>query len=553
MGEVSPFFVWFKSTVSISRRLKMGSTDATPVGLISLIFLVILGSNLIGGQTFSSNSSKPGTYVRDVNNVSQPMIRSDDTVRLDPLENFKKYKGGYDIKNKHYWSSAIFTGVYGYVIGVIWLLSGIAYGGFLLATAFCCKTRRYGHLKKRLPCHKQCWPVLLAIFFTTLAITASGLVLGGNAKFRSRAKNAADIIIDTANDAWKTMYNTTGVMKDMKENLGVSKQRAAARASTFLTTTSAKLDAEAADIQRRARKNRHLIDKGLKIVYIVTTVTISLNLAALIALSVCGTLRLRRPLYVLIVVCWILTVLCWLFFGLYFFLENFSTDSCAALENFQQNPYNNSLSSILPCDQLLSAKAVLFDVSRGIYRLVNEVNANLSTMQGVPYTVCNPFSAPPEYQYQPDKCPANTIGIGEIPQVLKVLTCSSFDNGTCANGQFISPNYYRTVEAYSTSIQSLLNVYPEMENLVQCKAVKDAFSEILLYHCKPLKRYVRMVWASMVFLSLVMVFLVLIWTMLAQHEQEHHSLDGSVKPRLPSVAKELETGTKDSSEHTVSV
>ncbi|KAI5583007.1 hypothetical protein BDE02_07G123500 [Populus trichocarpa] len=502
----------------------MGSTDATQL-VVSLIFLVILGSNLIAAQTFSSNSSKPGTYVRDVNNGSQPMIRSDDTVRLDPLENFKKYKGGYDIKNKHYWSSTIFTGVYGYVVGVIWLLGGIAYGGFLLATAFCCKTRR----------------------------TASGLVLGGNAKFHSRAKNVVDIIIDTANDAWKTMYNTTGVMKDMKENLGVSKQRAAAQTSTFLTTTSAKLDAEAADIQRRARKNRHLIDKGLKIVYIVTTVTISLNLAALIALSVCGTLRLRRPLYILIVVCWILTVLCWLFFGLYFFLENFSTDSCAALKNFQQNPYNNSLSSILPCDQLLSAKAVLFDVSRGIYRLVNQVNANLSTMQGVPYTVCNPFSAPPEYQYQPDKCPANTIRIGEIPQVLKVFTCSSFDNGTCANGQFISPNYYRTVEAYSTSIQSLLNVYPQMENLVQCKAVKDAFSEILLYHCKPLKRYVRMVWASMVFLSLVMVFLVLIWTMLAQHEQEHHSLDGSVKPRLPSVAEELETGTKDSTEHTVSV
>ncbi|KAJ6289468.1 hypothetical protein OIU76_025311 [Salix suchowensis] len=496
----------------------MGSTDATKM-VVSLIFLVILGSNLIAGQPFSSNSSEPGTYVLDVNNVSQPMIQSDDTARLDPLENFKKYRGGYDIKNKHYWSSTIFTGVYGYVIGVIWLLGGIAYGGFLLATAFCCKTRR----------------------------TASGLVLGGNAKFHSRAKTAVDIIIDTANDAWKTMYNTTGAMKDMKENLGVSNLRGAARASTFLTTTSEKLDAEASDIQRQARKNRRLIEKGLKIVYIVTTVTISLNLAALIALSVCGALRLRRPLYTLIVACWILTVLCWLFVGLYFFLENFSRDSCGALKNFQQNPYSNSLSSILPCDQLLSAKSVLFNVSQGIYKLVNQVNANLSTIQGVPYTVCNPFSAPPEYQYQPDKCPANTIRISEIPQVLKVLTCSSFDNGTCANG-FISPNYYRTVEAFSTSIQGLLNVYPEMENLVECQTVKDAFSEILLYHCKPLKRYVRMVWASMVFLSLVMVFLVLIWTLLAQLEQEHHSLEGSVKPHLSSVAEELETG----SEHTVS-
>lgn len=530
--------------------LEMGSTHATLL-VVSLIFLVILGSNLIAGQTFSSNSSEPGTNVLAVNNGSQTVMQPDDTVRVDPLKDFKKYRGGYDIKNKHYWSSTMFTGVHGYVIGVIWLLGGIAYGGFLLATVFCCKNRRNEKLKKRSPCHKQCclWPILLAIFFTIIAITASGLVLGGNAKFHSRAKTVVDIIIDTANNATKTMYNTTGAMKDMKESLGASNQSTAVQASSFLTSTSDQLDVEAADIQRQARKNRRLIDKGLKIVYIVTTVTISLNLAALIALSVCGTLRLRRPLNILIAVCWILTVLCWIFFGLYFFLQNFSRDSCTALESFQQNPYNNSLSSILPCDQLLSAKPVLFDVSQGIYSLVNQVNANLSTIQGLPYTVCNPFSAPPEYQFQPDKCPSNAIRIGDIPQVLKVFTCSSFDNGTCASGQFISPNDYTTVEAYTRSIQSLLNVYPEMENLVECQTVKDAFSEILLYHCKPLKRYIRMVWTSLVFLSLVMVFLVLIWAKLAQHEQEHHSLDGSVKPHS-SVAKEPETGTKDTSNHT---
>ncbi|WVY91916.1 hypothetical protein V8G54_037430 [Vigna mungo] len=44
----------------------------------------------------------------------------------------------------------------------------------------------------------------------------------------------------------------------------------------------------------------------------------------------------------------------------------------AALDNFQENPYNNSLSSLLPCDELLSAKSVLSDVSAGIYDLVNK-------------------------------------------------------------------------------------------------------------------------------------------------------------------------------------
>jgi len=52
----------------------------------------------------------------------------------------------------------------------------------------------------------------------------------------------------------------------------------------------------------------------------------------------------------------------------------FSSDACTALDNFQENPYNNSLSSILPCQELLKAKPVLSEFSAGIYNLVNEVN-----------------------------------------------------------------------------------------------------------------------------------------------------------------------------------
>jgi len=49
------------------------------------------------------------------------------------------------------------------------------------------------------------------------------------------------------------------------------------------------------------------------------------------------------------------------------------------------------------------------------------VNANISAMQATSDMnlahVCNPFSAPPNYLYQPENCPANTIRIGDIPKV----------------------------------------------------------------------------------------------------------------------------------------
>lgn len=503
----------------------MVSPGATQLATVVLIFLVVvLDSNLIAGQTLASDSSDPGTELLGTNNVSEAIRQSDDTVRVDPLKSFKKYRGGFNITNKHYWSSTIFTGIYGYAIAVVWLLCGIAYGGFLLVTILCCESRRNGKKKQKSHCTKQCylWHILLAILFSILAITASGLVLGGNGRFHSRAKAVVDIIIDTADDATDTIYKTTGAMKDMRDYIGRSDFQISGQTSDFLKSTSESLNEEADEIQRQARKNRRLIDKGLKIVYIVTTVTISFTLVAALALSASGILRLRRALNFLIALCWILTVLCWLFFGLYLFIENFSKDTCTALESFQENPYNNSLSSILPCKQLHSAKLALSDVGKGVYNLVNQVNENLTALQS-PVYLCNPFSSPPNYEYQAGNCSGNTIQIGDIPEFLKA---------------YVSTRDYEEVVAYTSSIQDLLNMYPEMENLVECQIVKDAFAEILSKHCKPLKRYVRMEWASLLLLSLVMVVLVLTWTVQTRHEQQHHSLDNSVKPHSASANEE---------------
>ncbi|KAI3459793.1 hypothetical protein Pfo_016456 [Paulownia fortunei] len=519
----------------------MGSIRGASVGkhLILVSMVIALNFTQLAGLPILSSSSESGRFLAETDNVSDSSRRLDDTVRVDPLKDFKKYRGGYDITNKHYWSSTVFTGIHGYAIAVIWLLCGLGYGGFLLVTTTCKSSRK---LKKRSPCHKQCYlqPLLFAVLFTLLAITATGLVLGGNAKFHSRAKTVIDIIIDTADEASDTIHNTTGAMKDMSSRLG--DVNGSSEATGFLTSTSRRLDAQAADIARQASKNRRLIDKGLKIVYIITTVTISLTLVAVIALLVFGVLKFQRSLQVLIVLCWLFTVLCWLFFGIYFFLQNFAGDTCTALESFQQDPYNNSLSSILPCDELLSAKSVLNDVSAGIYDLVNEVNTNISTSYGNIVQICNPFSPPPMHEYQPWDCPATSIRIGDIPQVLRMLACPDSEGEDCNGGILVSASYYNTVEAYSTSIQKLLDVYPGMESLVECQTVKDAFSEILQKHCSPLKRYVRMVWATLVFLSVVMVALVVVWTTRAHHNQNHHSLGGSVKPHS-TTPDMLESGT----------
>ncbi|XP_016576919.2 uncharacterized protein LOC107874677 [Capsicum annuum] len=506
------------------------------VAITLLLFALLLPLNFINLEGLSAGSERRLVEL----DYGSETYQSDYTVRIDPLDNFKKYKGGFDITNKHYSSSTIFTGIYGYVIAVLWLLCGLGYGLFLLASTYCCK-RKDREFKKRSTFYKHCylWLTLSAIFLTILAITATGLVLGGNAKLRSRADRVVDIIIDTADGASETIYATTRALREM--NTDLAHTDIGHQASHFLVPTSNSLDRHADDIHREAMKNRRLIQKVLEIVYVVTTLIISLNLVALIALTVSGILKYRRTLYMLIAACWTFTVFCWLLFGAYFFIASFARDACTALESFQINPYNNSLSSVLPCDELLSAESILYNVSEGIHRVVHTINRALSTDYGNVAQICNPFSGPPDYNYKPDQnCPSSAIKIGDLPRIIKMSTCTDTN---CKGGVLISRRDYNNIEAYTTALKRLLDVYPGMESLAECNTVYDSFSDILDKHSEPLKKNAHMTWGGLAFLSVVMVALVLVWTFQAYHEQNHHhNFDTSIKPHSSTVDM-LELGT----------
>lgn len=99
--------------------------------------------------------------------------------------------------------------------------------------------------------------------FTFCFRVGTCVVLGGNAKFHSRADKIIDIIIDTADEASVTIYNTTGAMKTTRNNLqGTNVEASTTR---FLESTSRQLDSTADNIQLQARKNRRKIDLGLRI------------------------------------------------------------------------------------------------------------------------------------------------------------------------------------------------------------------------------------------------------------------------------------------------
>lgn len=124
-------------------------------------------------------------------------------------------------------------------------------------------------------------------------------------------------------------------------------------------------------------------------------------------------------------------------------------------------------------------------------------------------------------------------------KLLERFTCSGGDSGTCREGEFISASNFSTILAYTSSIQNLMNAFPGMESLVDCQMVKDAIDEILFKQCKPVKKYIHMVWAAMTALSTLMVVLIITWTTKAYHSRNNQFCDDSVKPQSATPIETL--------------
>nr|CAD1836979.1 unnamed protein product [Ananas comosus var. bracteatus] len=453
------------------------------------------------------------------------------TQRVDPLDDFKKYRGGYNITSKHYWSSTIFTGRIGYIIAALWFVGGITFSGFLLVTRICFRRKRKQNERASRSERDFLWPITLGLFFTFIVTVASGVIIGSSSKFHLQARSIKSIIMRTAEEASTTIYNVTEAVAAMQN---ITELYSGRNGSDLLNSNVESLSIQASNIQAKAESSMHLVNKGINTLEVISIITVTLNMIVVLTLLAARTIKLQNLSSLLIIVCWLSTFLLWAYFGLYFFLYEFSSDTCAALDEYQLNAENSTLSSILPCSERFSADTVLQDVGEEIHDTIDQVNEHILSLRSsflseIAY-VCNPFSgAPDNYTYQPENCSSNTTKIGDIPQVLKRYACSNSDSETCNQREFISASDYHKVLIYTNSIQNILNVYPGMERLVNCQTVKEAFSEILSDHCKPWKKYAHITWGALACLSTVMVVLDLVWTIEALYENKSHFPDWSIK------------------------
>ncbi|KAK1385856.1 hypothetical protein POM88_023591 [Heracleum sosnowskyi] len=73
---------------------------------LSILVILFLSFSSIIGQPISSGTEAENTLV-DVEIGTKLIKQKDDTVRVDPLDHLKKYRGGYEIRDLHYWRNLL--------------------------------------------------------------------------------------------------------------------------------------------------------------------------------------------------------------------------------------------------------------------------------------------------------------------------------------------------------------------------------------------------------------------------------------------------------------
>ncbi|XP_028111327.1 uncharacterized protein LOC114309732 isoform X1 [Camellia sinensis] len=458
--------------------------------------------------------------------------------RPDPLRHFKLYKGGYDLTNRHYWASAAFTGIHGYAIAGVWVICGLGFGTYLTLKNFIGSSSA----SSSLPQHSESSYIimfLLLILFSILAIVATGLAIAANQSCLHRTKTLKETVLGAGGDARKTIRNVTDTMNNML-NLLLPYDSKTCR---LLNYTSHQLARESRLIRTFVHKNDHTINRAIQLSYIANLVVVTVNLASLAAAIVLLFLHWHPGFLIIILLCWIFTTLCWVLTGFDFFFHTFADDTCSALQNFEQNPQNNSLSSILPCANSSSFDKVFKDIGYTVHTSITELNSKITQLNeflrldeqndnfSEVQKICDPFPAATNYSYAPEKCPKDAIPIGDLAGVLSRFTCYPDNTGNCEhNRRFIPESTYVIARACSIALQDLINIFPDLLNLVQCSFLKDTFSNVVLHQCKPFRASTRKLWISLLSLSVVMVVLVLLWVAKAYQDRGRSFLLCSIIP-----------------------
>ncbi|KAL9376189.1 hypothetical protein Peur_030309 [Populus x canadensis] len=450
------------------------------------------------------------------------------TYRKDPLNDFKRYTGGWNISDRHYWASVGFTAAPLFAIAAVWFL---VFGLCLLFGClchFCCKRQRYGYSQTA-----YALSLVFLVLFSICAMIGCVVLYTAQERFHKSTTETLEYVVNQADTTVDKLRAVSDFIASAKL-VGVDEVFLPSNVQTDIDQIGTRINSSATVLADKTVDNSEDIKDLLDSVRValITTAAIMLLLTFLgFLFSIFG---MQFLVYILVIVGWILVAGTFILCGTFLLLHNVAGDTCVAMDHWVHNPTaHTALDDILPCvdqattqDTLIKSK----EITSQLVEVVNQVITNVSNLNFSPNfkpmyinqsgplvpILCNPFYA--DLTIRP--CSAGEVDLTNATQVWSSYVCQVSPTGICATTGRLTPAFYSQMSAAINVSYGLNNYAPFLIELGDCTFARETFSDIYKDHCPSLRRYSRWIYIGLVMVSTAVMLSLIFWVIYGR-ERRH--------------------------------
>ncbi|KAL8171145.1 hypothetical protein V2J09_022949 [Rumex salicifolius] len=407
------------------------------------------------------------------------------TRRKDPLDDFKFYTGGWNISDRHYWASVIFTAVPFFGIATAWFLLF----GFCLVIICCCRLccsrEPYGYSRLA-----YALSLIFLILFTIASIIGCVILYTGQSRFHNSTTKTLDYAISQADDTVWKLRNVSDYLSAAKQ-IGIDGISLPSNVQTDIDEIETKINSSASMLSDKAVDNAGNIQDVLDSVV--------------------------------------------------------AADTCVAMDQWALNPTaHTAIDDLLPCVDNATSQETLMrskEVTSQLVDLVNQVINNVSNINFGPNfkpfyynqtgplvpLLCNPYR--PDLTDRP--CSSGEVDLNNATLTWQGFVCQVSSTGVCTTTGRLTPSFYTQMMAAVNVSYGLVNYSPFLVDLEDCTYARETFRDVYREHCPGLRHYSRWVYAGLVVVSGAVMLSLVFWVIYGR-ERKHrvytkHVMEGGAK------------------------
>ncbi|TYJ22038.1 hypothetical protein E1A91_A08G102300v1 [Gossypium mustelinum] len=461
-------------------------------------------------------------------NNSSLILAEKRTYRRDPLNDFHKYTGGWNISNEHYWASVGFTAAPFFVIAAVWFVIFALCLFIICIRHCCCQLNSYGYSRTA-----YALSLIFLILFTIAAIAGCVVLYTGQGKFHGCTTDTLDYAVSKADLTAENLRNVSDYLSAAKK-ISVDSAILPSDVQKGIDDIDRKINSSASTLSHQTADNKEKIQHGLDRMRLALIILAAVMLFLAFLGFLFSILGLQCLVYTLVILGWILVTGTFILCGVFHLLHNVAGDACVAMDQWVQNPTaHTALDDILPCVDNATAQETLSRSKNVTHQLVNVVNGVINNVfnrnfppalaplyfnQSGPLVpvLCNPFHS----NLTNRDCAFGEVTLHNATEVWKKYICDVSGSGICSTPGRLTPQFYTQMSAAVNVSYGLYRYGPFLVNLQDCTFVRDAFTDISHDYCPDLRRYSQWIYIGLVIVSAAVMLSLIFWVIYAR-ERRH--------------------------------